>query len=260
MVAVADKSKYNLRLKLGAAMVLPKKAKTASNGKNAKDKTTEELILDSESVVDDSWESVQRSLKMAENTRSIGADTLDMLNAQGEQIRRTQERADNIDDLQNQAQRHMRAINNIQGVVANKFTRQKKGKDGVKVGDKKIAKSRKDKEHDRSHEKDSDDDIETESRFSRHLRHKDEEKVDGVSDMYKADFSMLSEGHQDKIKKTDQAIDSIGNLMDDMKVMALEMGDELDDHNERLKILDSSVTRANTRMKSTNAKIGRKVK
>jgi len=254
-----DNVKGDLTVKVG--MVLPKAKKTSSNGKDAKDRTAEELIQDSESIVDDSWESAQRSLKMAENTRGIGADTLDMLNGQGEQIRRVQERADNIDDLQNQAQRHMRAINGIQGVVTNKFTRQKKGKDGVKTGDKKISKLRKEREHDRAHEKgDSDEEIETESRFQRHLRHKNDDKGDRVADMYKADFTMLSEEHQDKIKKTDQALDAIGNLMDDMKVMALEMGDELDDHNERLKILDGSVTRANTRMKNTNTKIGRKVK
>ena len=44
-----------------------------------------------------------------------------------------------------------------------------------------------------------------------------------------------------------------------MKVMALEMGDELDDHNTRLKVLDSSVTKANTRMKSTNLKIKKRI-
>jgi len=172
-----------------------------------------------------------------------------------------QERADNIDDLQNQAARHMRAINSIGGVVGNKFTTKKKGKDGVKQGDKKIARLRKDRERDRSHEDtDSDEDVEVESKFHRKLRHKNAQKSDKVSDMYQADFSMLSEEHQGKIKKTDQALDAIGNLMDDMKVMALEMGDELDDHNERLKILDDSVSRANNRMKNTNTKIGKKVK
>lgn len=153
----------------------------------------------------------------------------------------------------------MRSINSIGGVVGNKFTVSKKGKDGVKVGDKKVAKMRKEREKDRDGS-DSDDDVEVESKFHRKMRHKKANDSDRVSDMYQADFTMLSQDTQEKIKKTDHALDAIGNLMDDMKVMALEMGDELDDHNERLKVLDTSITKANARMKTTNAKIGRKVK
>lgn len=179
----------------------------------------------------------------------------------GEQLRRIQERADNIDDLQNKAARHMKAINSMAGVVQNKFTPTTKGKDRVKSGNKKIARMHKHKEKDRKKHSSSDDDdgLMIESKAQRRQRLK-EEKEGRVSDMYQADFSMLSDESQTKIKQTDQALDAIGGLVDDMKVMALEMGDELDEHNERLKILDSSIARASSRMKNTNAKIGKKAK
>jgi len=257
----SDNVKGDLTIKVG--MVIPKK-KAGSNydSKDPKKHTTEENVMEAESVVDDSWESVQRSLKMAENTRSLGADTLDMLNSQGEQIRRVQEKADNIDNLQNQASRHMRSINSMAGVVGNKFTRAPSRKDGVKEGNKKVAKVRKhnEKERSKSHSSDDDDGLMIESKHQRKVRIKQEMDGSRVSDMYQADFSMLSDQHQDKVKMTDQALDAIGNLVDDMKVMAVEMGDELDDHNERLTILDRTITKANTRMRDTNAKIGKKAK
>jgi len=251
---------------LRVGMVIPKRKLDSSRSSN-KEQSTEQIVKEAESIVDDSYASVQRSLKLAENTRMVGAETLDKLNSQGEQIRRIQGDLDDIDELQDKADMHMRAINSITGVIGNKFRKGPKGRNGVKEGDKLTAKNRKRREKaghvldDYDDDEDDDEDLPEESRTERKMRVKKSVRESGgkVSDMYQADMSMLSDDHQDTVKKTDQTLDRIGNIVDDLKVIALEMGDEIDDHNVRLKVMDKSVMRANTRMKTTNAKIGKKI-
>ncbi len=73
--------------------------------------------------------------------------------------------------------------------------------------------------------------------------------------MYKEDFSVLPAESQKLIQETDQGLDRLGDLLDDMKSIALDMGTEIADHNRRLDILAPDVDRANYRMKMTNRKI-----
>lgn len=105
-------------------------------------------ISASEMIADESYDSVMRSLvralvirllrstvdanalvllhqRLAENSRQIGADTLEMLGKQGDQLRRVQEDLDDIEQLQDRADRSMRAISSVGGALANKFSRKK---------------------------------------------------------------------------------------------------------------------------------------
>ena len=134
----------------------------------------------------------------------------------GEQLRRAQEHADAIEELQDRGDKHMRAISSVQGAVMNKFKRTKKRKDGVKKGDKLSAKAKKQRDKERK-EGESSSEEEIEGRAARKVRHKDGVKGGSpkgkVSDMYQADFSMLSDESQSKIKQTDQALDQIGKVL-----------------------------------------------
>ena len=77
---------------------------------------------------------------MLENTHNLGAENLDMLNGQGEQLRKIQEHADNIEVLQDKADRHLRAIDSIGGVIQNRFAKRAKSKDTNSKADKLSAK------------------------------------------------------------------------------------------------------------------------
>jgi len=49
-------------------------------------------------------------------------------------------------------------------------------------------------------------------------------ETDGkVRDMYQADFSMLSEDSREKIAKTDEGVDRMSSLLDDLKVRRKKM-------------------------------------
>lgn len=70
-------------------------------------------IKESEQIVAESHASVQRSLGLAENTKQLAADTLESLGRQGNKLKSIQETVDDIGELQDRADRHMRAINSI---------------------------------------------------------------------------------------------------------------------------------------------------
>lgn len=66
---------------------------------------------------------------------------------------------------------------------------------------------------------------------------------------------MLPAESQNLIEDTDRGLDKLGDLLDDMKSIALDMGTEIADHNRRLEILAPDIDKANYRMKMTNRKI-----
>jgi methylmalonyl-CoA mutase cobalamin-binding subunit len=62
------------------------------------------------------------------------------------------------------------------------------------------------------------------------------------------------------LKEVDSGVEQIGNLLDDMKLLAADMGDELDDHNRRLNIIENDLDKAGYRMKETNKRINKSLK
>ena len=61
----------------------------------------------------------------------------------GEQIRKIQGHVDNIEVLQDKADRHMKAINSVQGAIMNKFSSSPKQRDSNKKTDRLVEKSQK---------------------------------------------------------------------------------------------------------------------
>jgi hypothetical protein len=244
----------SLTLRLG--MVLPKKKNAfvdvAPNGPNG-ERSTQSLIAESEVIADDSYDSVMRSLRLAENTRQIGADTLESLGKQGDQLRRIQEEMDDIEELQDRADRSMKAISSVGGALANKFARKKGRRDHVTKGDKMRDKDTPGREL--LEDEQEEEEIRQHKRSNQHFRGKYNDREQSSSGLYKEDFSHLSDDSQQKIKETDKGLDRISNLLDDMKLIALDMGDEIVDHNRRLEILNRDIDTANVRMKQTNRKI-----
>jgi len=217
--------------------------------------TTEEIISAAVNVADDSYDSVIRSLKIIEQTRIIGAESLDKLNDQCNKIKNTQIHLDNIDYLQNKADRNMSAINSIGGVVTNKFIPESKTHDNVKKGNKKVrSQLKKEKQKKSSNRGGSSRILELVG-----LRKQNNLPDVKITNVYQADLSMLPEKTQETIHKTDHVIDQIGAILDDLKMLSMEMGDEITSQNTRLDIMKPELTKANVRMKKTNAKIHKQI-
>jgi len=215
------------------------------------DRQTQAMIYESERLADESMASVNRSLKMVENSKQLGVDTLDGLHRQGEQIRNIQADVDDINYMQNRADRHMRGISSVGGAIANKFTPKfEKSRDHNRKADKEYDKSRKGKLKERVQE-------EKQTVKEEVKRNKYDWRKGGKAktEMYKEDVSLLSEAHQQKVEQTDRVLDQIGDGLLVLKEIARDMGDEIEDHNRRLEQLNGDMREANVRMSSQNRRI-----
>jgi hypothetical protein len=254
-----DKVDGEINIKVG--MVLPQKPRGGRRSAASKlrlangEETTEDLIEEAEEVVDESYEISKRSLQIAENTRQLAAETLETLAKQGDQLRRVQDDVDTIDELQDRADKHMRGINSIAGSLSNKFRWSSKRQDHVAKGDKLQDKQKTQREiYEEQQEEQAKRTAKTQA-TRRNFTRGSAPTGANDSDTFKEEFEVLSDESRQKIKETDRNLDRIGDLLDDMKLIALDMGDEIDDHNRRLEILNQDVNKANYRMKATNRKI-----
>merc|ERR1712063_109879 len=92
--------------------------------------------------------SAQRSLRLAEQTRDIQANTVMKLKEQGHQIERMQSDMDTIHNNMKQSERKLRSIESVWGSFANKVTSNRNSSYKKKAHqDRKILKNRKKDEH-----------------------------------------------------------------------------------------------------------------
>lgn len=67
----------------------------------------ESLQLKANQVTDESLESTRRMISLCEDSRGAGAKTIEMLEHQGEQLRRVEGNIDNVNDEMRQAEKHL---------------------------------------------------------------------------------------------------------------------------------------------------------
>jgi len=211
--------------------------------------TTEQLNQESEAVIDESYESVQRSLQIAEGTRRLATDALESLEGQGQQLKRVQNDVDDISGLQEQNERHMAVIESPFGGLANKFRGKKRSEDAIKA-DKLSAEAAKKREQERQRES------------KKKIREQRSKNKKGAEEefTYEHDLSDLSQPAQDKAALTDKGIDQLGFLVQDMKHIAIAMGDEIDEQNVRIDVLGEGIRNTETRANAQNNRVKRAMK
>jgi len=258
----------DINLKIG--MVIPKRRRPTNVQRGKATSSSQQQTSDAEYLVDDSYDSILRSVNVARTARDTHAETLNLLDAQGEQLRRIQEKTDEIDGFQDQNDRHIRSIKSLGGYVGNKFIPASHGQNRLKKADRKVEKHQKEIDKNRqkqdkekgkhsfglaSDDSDDDKDIILGSKGSDPTARKHRGEV-GFADLYRGDGAVqLSEEHVDKMKKTDEALDELGDIIHDLHVQSIQASDALEEHNVRLDYIDKSVNRANNRLRQQNAKI-----
>eukprot|EP01089_Gocevia_fonbrunei_P000908 TRINITY_DN10880_c0_g1_i3.p1 TRINITY_DN10880_c0_g1~~TRINITY_DN10880_c0_g1_i3.p1 ORF type:complete len:399 (+),score=85.43 TRINITY_DN10880_c0_g1_i3:84-1199(+) len=226
----------------------PTRTRSRREGEEGERRTTEEIIKEAEDVVDSSYESVQRTLNMAQTTTNLAGDILDNLHVQGETITKTQRDVDDIDVLLDRNEKHLRVIESPFGGLKNKFKRKKK-KDGAKAAEKAVVEQREKIAEERQ--------LENKKIIKTQKQKAKRAAAAEAGEAYKPDVSMLSTEAQDKIVSTDNALDEIGNLVANMKNFAIAIGDEIDDHNTRINHLQQGVARVEERGKHQSDKVNR---
>lgn len=221
---------------------------TGEYGEILDDRNAEEIYAEANIIALEGNRSAQRSLKLAEQTRDIQANTMMKLKDQGQQIDRMQNDMDTLHNNMKQSERKLRGIESVWGSVANKVTSSRNSRYKKKAHmDRKLMKKRKAeeeknlklkkaqwedrKDHDKSASKQKRDNMIAKTPGSREVERGTQEEQ----------FYQI-------IDDTDKQLDKLVGVLDDIKNISLDMGIELNEHNERLGALSVDVNKAVPRM------------
>lgn len=186
-------------------------------------------------VLDDSLESTERSLAMLDSMERVGGETRDTLYHQGDQLRRIQGDMDEVVVKEKKAKRLLSSISSIWGTLVNYFKSEPTKKDTIAETDKIIKKQKRKK--------------------------KKKEKEKPVYNMPReeeiVDLSVLSKANQKKNEKVNDNIEEISKKVSAVKIIAEDMGEELDRHNIRIDKINETTHGASETMKGLQGRMGR---
>ncbi|XP_006348809.1 putative SNAP25 homologous protein SNAP30 [Solanum tuberosum] len=176
--------------------------------------------------------SVNNCLKIAEDIRQEGAQTLDTLHKQGEQIHRTHMMAVDMDrDLS----KGEKLLNNLGGMFAMPWK-------AKKTHDIKGPRTSKDDSH--------------KGKGSASEREKlglsNGKKGKSASSTPPPESMNAMQQIESEKSKQDDALSDLSNILGDLKGMAVDMGSELDKQNKAIDDLDKDVDELNSRVKGAN--------
>ncbi|XP_029316460.1 synaptosome associated protein 23.1 isoform X2 [Cottoperca gobio] len=102
---------------------MPQKIELGATGGTSKqdsskmdDMTVEQITMKANEVTDESLESTRRMLQMAEESKQTGVNTMEMLDHQGEQLRRVDEGMDQINQDMRQAEKNLTDLSKCCGL------------------------------------------------------------------------------------------------------------------------------------------------
>ncbi|XP_068110287.1 synaptosomal-associated protein 23 [Hyperolius riggenbachi] len=192
----------------------------------------EDIQLRANQVTDESLESTRRMLNMVEESQDAGVKTLTMLDEQGEQLKRVEEGLDQINKDMREAEKNLTELNKCCGLCVCPGKRAK----NFEVGDV----------------------------YKKTWGNRDEGSSDVVSNQPRAVNGqqphsgpyvkrITNDAREDEM---DENLQQVGNILGNLKNMALDMGNEIESQNKMIdRINDKAITNkdriddANTRAK-----------
>jgi len=222
------------------------------------DLQTNEIWQQATEVSEENKEIALRTKKVAEAARQIGTETLQRLEEQGDQINRISDDVDLIHNNMTQAERKLRSIDSVFGSLRNAVTMNQKAKD--KTRDRLHAR----KQAREQRQLEAKQKMKAEQKLRKlggdgeaapvpgrkTLAEIDELKDAGVT---QEDLDTEKKFYRN-VEEIDHTVDEIGLAVQEMKNIAVDMGRELDDHNERLGKLNTKTDKAMNRVTKATAK------
>lgn len=194
-------------------------------------------------------ESVHRSLRLVEQTREIGSSTLNKLQNQGELIQRLQGDIDSVENNMIQSERRLRSIESVWGTVANKITSGGNARLKKKAeNDRKLLKKRQKQDK--------------QLQALREDQWSERRAADLANSTVRRDKMLVRDpgtrveagSSEDRFLRTtddtDHALDRIGDVLDDLKIMALDMGNHINHQNQGLASIQKDLDKLNPRINS----------
>jgi len=244
-----DGSPGEIGLKIGAeGGNMFKDSATNNNSYDCNDdRTAEEIYEEANKFANDGNASAKRSLRLAEQTRDISAQTSVILREQGIQIEKMQMDMETIHNNMRQSERKLRSIESVWGSVANKVTSSSNARYKKKAHlDRKLNKKR--KREDEKIRKLKEATWEERKESDRYNNRKRDNMIQKDPGSRRAESGSQEEQFYETIDDTDRTVDLISLALDDVKTISMDMNTQLQIDAERLSALKYDVDRAVPRM------------
>jgi len=195
--------------------------------------------------------SMKESLRVATETSSMAANTAEMLEKQGGQIRHCQAEMDSIENDMNISHRLLRGMT-IFGTLSNKFRSHTKLVKTPTLHGAPLSEQQKEEEPPSSPKRSF-------SLGSLFGKSKKEEVVDEPiippPKRFDSPPEVLTERQKSIWKETDKDLDDLAGILDNIKQMAYAMNTEIKDQGKNIESLDASVDKNSDKLKTNTIKI-----
>eukprot|EP00009_Paramoeba_aestuarina_P005564 CAMPEP_0201516828 /NCGR_PEP_ID=MMETSP0161_2-20130828/8074_1 /ASSEMBLY_ACC=CAM_ASM_000251 /TAXON_ID=180227 /ORGANISM="Neoparamoeba aestuarina, Strain SoJaBio B1-5/56/2" /LENGTH=442 /DNA_ID=CAMNT_0047914113 /DNA_START=52 /DNA_END=1380 /DNA_ORIENTATION=+ len=225
----------------------------------------EEMKAESELLAAESNEAAKRALRVAEQTKAIGADTLGKLDSQGQKLYNAESDLNQINADLKEANRELRGIHSRTGAMKNSMTKSKWDHvDRKNMSAEQRLEFARQKEEERKNKgkkgkKGKEEKLTIDEILAQKKAEEDElRKKDTMQHLIEnGDFDHLSSDTQYNMRETEQTLDAIQGAVKDLHGMAEQMSVTLDEQNRLIDELSTTTTQTNARMKKTRMKVRR---
>jgi len=184
-----------------------------------------------------------------EQTREIGSSTLNKLQDQGELIQRLQGDIDSVENNMIQSERRLRSIESVWGTVANKITSGSNSRLKKKAeNDRKLLKKRQKQDKQLQQLREEQWAERRAADMANSSTHRNQMLTRDPGQRIEAGSS--EERFLRTTDDTDHTLNRIGDVLDDLKVMALDMGNHINSQNEGLAAIQKDLDKLNPRINS----------
>ncbi|XP_040267254.1 synaptosomal-associated protein 23 [Bufo bufo] len=198
------------------------------------DMNIEGIQLQANQVTDESLESTRRMLTLVEQSQDAGVKTLTMLDEQGEQLKRVEEGLDQINKDMREAEKNLTELNKCCGlcVCPGKRGKNFETREAYKTtwGDK---------------------DSGSADVVSRQPQQMNGQQQSGVGQSGGYIKRVTNDAREDEM---DENLQQVGNMLGNLKHMALDMGNEIDSQNKMIDRINDKVIVNKDRIDEANIK------
>ncbi|XP_071354237.1 synaptosomal-associated protein 23-like isoform X2 [Trachinotus anak] len=213
------------------------------------DMTVEQMTMRANQVTDESLESTRRMLQMAEESRQTGANTMVMLDQQGEQLKRVEEGMDQINQDMRQAEKNLTDLSKCCGlcvcpcdrVTSIEHDSRYKRTWGIGGGE---------GEGDGSGSK-------VVSRQPSGVRNGQAAQVNASATSGPYIKRITNDAREDEMEEN---LDAVGSIIGNLKTMAVDMGNEIDKQNKQIDRITEKADMNHVRIDEANQRANKLIK
>lgn len=221
----------------------------SKNSSNMDDMTVEQITMRANQVTDESLESTRRMLRMAEESKQTGVNTMVMLDQQGEQLKRVDEGMDQINQDMRQAEKNLTDLSKCCGLCVCPCDR--------------VSSIEHDSRYKRTWglgggEGDADTNgSKVVSRQPSGVRNGQASQVNAQAPSGPYIKRITNDAREDEMEEN---LDAVGSIIGNLKTMAVDMGSEIDKQNKQIDSITAKADMNKIRIEEANQRANKLLK